>query len=166
MFRFTYPTASRWILVAALFALSEAATAGTVVLKDGTIINGDVESLSNGVYTVETGSLGRVQVPQEQVRSIDLGDGPGPASGARSPSSAALPVVPDFEATKARISEDPKLMALLLGLESDPDVLAVVQDPEVMKDMAAGDYTALMSNPKIVALMSNPKIREIVDALR
>lgn len=165
--KFASSAAIRSMLATGLLAICATASAGTVVLKDGTIIHGDVESLANGVYTIETGSLGQVRVPEEQVRSIDLaGGGVNGAAAGASPGPSLPPAGLDLQATKSRISSDPKLMALLLGLESDPDVMAVVADPEVVKEMAAGDYTALMNNPKIVALMSNPKIRELVDAMR
>ena len=156
------------MLATGLLAVWATASAGTVVLKDGTVIRGDVESLTDGVYTIETGSLGQVRVAKEQVRSINLTDGGanGGADAGASPGPSLPAAGIDLQATKSRISSDPKLMALLLGLESDPDVMAVVADPEVVKEMAAGDYTALMNNPKIVALMNNPKMRELVDAMR
>ena len=171
----TRPATSRLFLAAAAHVIvatvlltgGEAAFAGTVVLKDGTIIHGEVESLRDGIYTIQTGSLGPVQVSKDQIRSIDPGDDS--SSGLQTgpaPGPASSPLVPDLAATKSRITEDPKLMALLLGLENDPQVLEVVEDPDVMKAIAAGDYTALMNNPKIVALMSNAKVRELIDAVQ
>jgi hypothetical protein len=160
-----FSAAVKGVVVAGLVALSAAAVAGTVVLKDGTIISGEVESLQDGVYTINTASLGRVRVPKDQVRSIDADQGPA-APAARSPADGSAPGAFDPEAAKQRIAADPALMTLLLSLQNDADMRSVVQDPEVMKAIAAGDYTALMKNPKIIALMSNPKVRELVDAVR
>jgi hypothetical protein len=58
------------------------------------------------------------------------------------------------------------LLATVLALQDDPDVLAVLADPEITKAMVAGDYAALQNNPKIVALMHNAKMREIIDGVR
>jgi hypothetical protein len=142
------------------------ASAATVVLRDGTVIQGEVRSLEDGVYTIETASVGAVHVRAEEVRSIaEAGTSPGtPAVG--QPTKEGSPGADALDAAKSQISADPQLLAAVLALQNDPEVLAVLADPEVAKAMAAGDYNALMGNAKIVALMQNQKVREIVDALR
>lgn len=162
---------------AALFVFCGAASAATIVLRDGTVIHGEIESLQNGVYTIETGSLGPVRVSEQQVRSIDQGAGSAPAPvppsasravpapGHGSPQSPALSGSLDAQAVQSRILQDPQLLSMLLALENDPDVLAVLADPEITKQIAAGDYAALMDNPKMIALMNNEKLREIIGQL-
>jgi hypothetical protein len=155
-----------------------AASAATIVLRDGTVIHGEIESLQNGIYTIETGSLGPVRVSEQQVRSIDQGAGsasapasptaprPAPAPGVGPPESAALSGSLDAQAVQSRILQDPQLLSMLLALQNDPDVLAVLADPEITKEIAAGDFAALMDNPKMIALMNNEKLREIIGQLR
>jgi hypothetical protein len=162
-------------LSAALFVFCGVASAATIVLRDGTVIHGEIESLQNGVYTIETDSLGAVRVSEQQVRSIDQGaaSAPAPPSASRAvpapgggpPESAALGSL-DAQAVQSRILQDPQLLAMLLALQNDPDVLAVLADPEIAKEIAAGDFTALMDNPKMIALMNNEKLREIIGQLR
>lgn len=153
------------LLVASWLACSAVASAATVVLRDGTVIQGEVKSLQDGVYTIETTSVGTVHVRAADVRSIDE-DGKSPSASAAGQPAAGPSPGNALDAAKSQIVADPKVLATVLALQNDPEVLAVLADPEVAKAMAAGDYSALMSNAKIVALMQNPKVREIIDALR
>lgn len=156
----------RSFLAASWLACSATAFATTIVLRDGTVIQGEVKSLQDGVYTIETASVGTLRVRAADVRSIDE-DGKSPStSGAGQPPKGSSSGVDPLDAAKSQISADPKLLATVLALQNDPAVLAVLSDPEVMKAITANDYAALMSNPKIVALMQNPKVREIIEALR
>jgi hypothetical protein len=148
-----------------LLAFCGASFAATVVLRDGTVIHGEIRSLQDDVYTVESDSVGTIHVRKPEVRSIDEG---GESSGASVESSAHRysPGAGELDATTSRITQDPKLLATVLTLQNDPDVLAVLADPEIMEAMTAGDYAVLLNNPKIVALMHNAKIREIIDGVR
>jgi hypothetical protein len=154
------------LVVVSCLATCGVASATSVVLRDGTVIQGEVKSLKDGIYTIETASVGTVRVRAEEVRSIDEGGTPPSTPGAKQPDKAASPGADVLDAAKSQISADPQLLAAVLALQNDPEVVAVLADPEVMKAMTAGDYSALMSNPKIAALMQNPKVREIMDALR
>jgi hypothetical protein len=164
-FPFGSTVAARSFLVAGCLACCGVSTAATVVLIDGTVIQGDVKSLQDGVYTIETAAVGTLHVRAGDVRSIDEGGKPPSASAAGQPAEGSSPGNV-LDAAKSQITADPKLLATVLALQNDPEVLAVLADPEVAKAMAAGDYAALTSNAKIVALMQNPKVREIIDALR
>ena len=158
-------TAAYSFAMAGLLTLSTASFAATVVLRDGTVIHGDVTSLQDGVYSVETDSIGTIRVRKEEVRSIDDGAERSGRTAAESSTIGSSPAAPELDATAARIMQDPKLLAAVLALQGDADVLAVLADPDITKAMAAGDYDALMNNPKIVALMQNAKMREIIDGM-
>ena len=157
---------TRLLVIGSLLAFCGPSLAATVTLKDGTVIEGEVKSLQDGVYTIESASVGTLHVRAEQVRSIDDSGKPTPPAGAGSPPSGSSSAASALDAAKSRIAQDPALLATVLELQSDPEMIAVLADPDIMKAIAAGDYTALMSNPKIIALLQNPKIRAIVDATR
>lgn len=175
-FAFVVPAAAYAAVLALSSAVCGPASAATVTLKDGTVIHGVVESLRDGVYTVTSGSLGTIRVPKTEVRTIDEGDGATRAAGAAS--GGALPGAGSpgdggagkgaagLEGVQLGLLQDPRLLEMLLALEDDPDVQAVLADPKVMREIAAGDYAALMSDPKIVALMSDEKVRALIDAVR
>jgi hypothetical protein len=157
---------TRWGVLALLSCVCGSALAADVVLKDGTVIHGDIESLRDGVYTVKTDSLGTVRVRKQEVRSIDEDEGAASRSGPEP--SAPGPGTKDTELQSLQLSivQDPKLLTMLLALQNDPDVTAVLADPQIMAKIAAGDYTALMNDPKIVALMNNEKVRAIIEEMQ
>ena len=50
------------------------ASAETLMLRDGTVIHGEIKALQDDVYTVETDSLGTVRVRKQDIRAIDHSD--------------------------------------------------------------------------------------------
>ncbi len=58
-------------VIATLLAPYGSASAATLVLKDGAVIHGEIETLQDDVYTVKTDSLGTVRVRKQDVRTID-----------------------------------------------------------------------------------------------
>ena len=154
------------LVIAGLLAFSGASFAATVMLRDGTVIRGEIKSLQDDVYTIETDSLGTIRVRKQEVHSIEEGGEAMSAAGVESSTHGSSPAAGDLNATQSRIMQDPKLLATILALQDDPDVVAVLADPEIAKAVAAGNYAELLNNPKIVALMHNAKMREIIDGVR
>ena len=158
-FVFSLVTAASWLTCGSAFA-------ATLVLNDGSVIRGDIKTLQEDVYTVETDALGTVRVQKQDIRTIDLND-----EGARgSPpllSTGSSPVgQAELQALQTQLMQSPDLVSMIQGLQSDPEVQAVLADPEIMSALAAGDLAKLMSHPKIIALTGNPKVREIVEGVQ
>ena len=155
-----------WLPLIGVLAFCEPSLAATVTLKDGTVIRGDVKSLQDGIYTVESASAGTLHIRSDQIRSIDEADPPSSSESAAPPSGVPPSGARAADAAKSAITQDPGLLTAVLGLQSEPEVVAALADPVVAKAIADGDYAALASNPKIVALMQNPKVRAIIEALQ
>jgi hypothetical protein len=147
------------VITAALY-VPQAVYAATLVLKDGAVIHGEIETLQGDVYTVKTALLGTVRVRKQDVRSIDHGGEPTEPSGGSSPARA------DLEAMQSRMLQSPGLLSMIQSLQSDPEVQAVLADPEIVEALASGNYAVLMNHPKIIALTRNAKMREIIDEAR
>jgi hypothetical protein len=165
-FAFGPVAAAHMFAIASLMTVCGVSFAATIELRDGTVIKGEVVSLRDGVYTIETASAGTLHVRKYEVRSIDESGKSATRSGVGSPPEASSPDIGALDVAKSRITEDPKVLAMVLALQNDPAVLAVLADPEITKAIAAGDYAALMNNPKIIALLNNQKVREIIDETR
>ncbi len=146
-------------VIATLLVSYVSASAETLVLRDGTVIHGEIETLQDDVYTVETDSLGTVRVRKQDIRTIDHSD----SSTIGSPVGSTRGSPPELQTMQSRIMQSPNLLSMILGLQSDPDVQAVLADPEIMSALASGDYATLMNHPKIIALTSNAKVREVID---
>ena len=157
--------ASLGILVAA-FVVAGTASAATLILHDGSVINGDITTLSNDIYTIETESLGTVRVRRQDIRTIELSDdaAPSPAAGA---ANIEMPTGPaGLQALQQSLMQNANLFTMVQSLQNDPQVQAVLSDPEVMSAIASGNLELLMSHPKIIALTGNPKVREVIEEVR
>ena len=56
---------------------------------------------------------------------------------------------------------DQQIMNLMLALQNDPDIQALLQDPVIMNAVSAGDIAALMSDPRFMKVLENSTIQEI-----
>lgn len=156
-----------YLLVAvALLAPYGLAAAATLVLKDGAVIHGEIKTLRDDVYTIDTESLGTVRVRTQDIRTIDHSGESSAALSVGAPTSNATPAKPDLEAIQLQVAENPDLLSMIQGLKNDSEMQAVLADPEIMSAVAAGDYAALMNHPKIIALTNNAKVREVIEAAK
>jgi hypothetical protein len=145
--------ALKFVLLLAI--TSSSAYAGEVQrieLRDGSVMNAEVVSMHDGVYTLKSPSLGELRVNAKQVQSI---------SSLRAPTSQAGPANINLNQLQSTLQAKPGAMNAITGLKDDPDVQAVLSDPEIMKAIQSRDYTALANNPKFQKLMNNPTIKQI-----
>ena len=63
----------------------------------------------------------------------------------------------DIQAMQQSIMANEQIMAMIMNLQDDPEIQAILQDPEIMNAVNAGDMNALLANPKFIKLMENPK---------
>jgi hypothetical protein len=61
---------------------------------------------------------------------------------------------------------NPDIMALISALQSDPEMLALLNDPVFVEAVQKGDTAALSADPRFLKLLDNPKVRAIVKQIR
>lgn len=125
-----------------------------IELNDGSVITGEVVSLSGGVYSIKTGSLGTLSIDESKVRSI-RSKNPGDASPGATVSNMEL------QGLQERMLRDEEIMSMIKSLQNDPDFQKILQDPETMRAVKAGDIPALMANPEFTKLLENSKVKDI-----
>ena len=125
-----------------------------IVLIDGSVIVGELVSLTNGIYTIKTATLGDLKVENARVDTIRNKSG-------RMEGSVKASVQQEIIAIQQKILADESIIQLILALQNDPDFQEVLQDESIMKAISSGDFNALMTNPKIVKLMNNSSVQEI-----
>lgn len=162
-----------FLVVATLLAANGSALAATLVLKDGAVIHGEIKSLQDDVYTVKTDSLGTLQVQKKDVRSIDHSVGDAQATSLDSsthPSATnaasingSSPEPAALQAVQSQLTQNPALLSLIEGLQSDPEIQGILNDPEIMSAISAGNYAPLMNHPKIIALTRNANVRAVIE---
>jgi len=81
------------------------------------------------------------------------------ASGQSPAASSALP--PEVEGLKEQMLGDAGIMKLIMALQSDPQMQALLNDPAVMNAIQSGDLGALLQNPAFLKLLDNPRVKEI-----
>jgi len=134
-------------------------TAGEVsefALTDGSTIRGEIVSYSNGVYTIESGSLGKVKIDEAKVRVIRVKSD---SSSTQEFSSASLSS--EAQALQQLMLSDDQLLNNVLSLQDDLEVQAILQDPALVGAVSSGNIDALISNPKFMQLLLNPKIQAL-----
>jgi translation elongation factor EF-4 len=145
--------ALKFVLI--LVITSSSAYAGEVQrveLKDGSVMNAEVISMHDGVYTFKSPSLGEFSVKAKQIKSISSSSMPGSQAGTANVKLKQL---------QSTLMANPETKNLINGLQNDPDMQAVLHDPEIMKAIQHGDFTALANNPKFQKLMNNPTMKQI-----
>jgi hypothetical protein len=147
------------LIVIGIFLLPTSLAAETIVLIDGTRLSGKVLSMNNGVYTIDTTSLGKVRVKSSQVTSISSGDGNSGSASATNEFSAIQDQT--FQSLQSAISKDKDAMAAIMQLQNDPLMHAILADKEIMDAVAKGDYGALAENSKIQRLMNHQSVKSI-----
>lgn len=154
-------------LAVALFAMlcwhSSFADNKIIRLNDGSEIQADVVSLVGGIYTVRSRSLGTLKLRASEIISIqdvNLGSQV-PDAGSAQPEAGLGAASAAVEQLSARMMSDTSILTTILSLQNDPDMQAILNDPEIMRAVQSFDLDALSNNPKIKRLMNSVKIREI-----
>jgi hypothetical protein len=135
-----------------LAVTSSAAQIKEIELTDGSIITGEVLSLSSGVYTIRTVSLGVLKIDDAKVRAI---------RPQGTPSSQQSGQTGDVKSLQDKMMSDRDVMGMIQSLKDDPQFTKILEDPEIMNAVQSGDTAALMANPKFLQLLNNPTVRDI-----
>ena len=65
-----------FFLSIAVFQQAFANTPKEITLRDGSVIRGELLSFQNGIYTIQTQNLGRLQIPETNVINIGVAGAP------------------------------------------------------------------------------------------
>lgn len=131
--------------------MATAAEMREIELTDGTIVTGEVVSLTGGVYTVRSATLGTLRIEESKIRTIRLKD-----SAASSANTGG-----EVMSLQNRMMDDGEIMNTIQALQNDPEFQEILQDPEIMKAVHAGDITTLVANPRFMRLLNNQAVKDI-----
>jgi len=155
-----------WLLMAGIVFLGlpishvNAGEISTIELNDGSIISGEVVSFDGSTWIIKSASMRTLKIEAAKVVSIRA-----QKSGSHAPTAGTSTGnqvnAADVQAMQQSIMANEQLMTMIMNLENDPEVQAILQDPEIMQAVNAGDMNALMANPKFRRLMENTKVKEI-----
>ena len=150
--------ASRRFVLAGAFSLAclasspVAADPMRVVLKDGSVVNGELVAVQSGRLVIESASLGRVQIDQERVASMT------PIAAVPTPATSQTDMASTLQSLMAT---DPEVLAQLGKLQESDLMKEILADPDLMAKVRAGDYAAVGQDPRIQKLLDDPSMRAI-----
>ncbi|MBL6690443.1 MAG: hypothetical protein ISP91_08630 [Pseudomonadales bacterium] len=144
------------IIVTGTLLLASQVHGEEIVLEDGSRINGKVLSMTGGSYQVQTESMGVITIDKGKILSISQGSQP--AISSDSAMQAGQSAVQNLQTS---IASDQRLMTSIRQLQSDPDMQAVLSDPELMRAVQSFDLQTLQNHPKIKKLMNNSNVQSI-----
>lgn len=128
-----------------------------ITLKDGSKLQGKVLQLSEGIYTIETPNLGKINIPESDILSIESKD------ASAEPSSPALKE--KVAEVQNSIMSDPNVMDDIQKLTQDKEIMGILSDPDFVKDAMSMDQEKLEQNQKTQDLLENPKIRSLINKI-
>jgi hypothetical protein len=142
-------------LMSVCWQLGAAADHREIILNDGSVISGEIMSSDGNRYTIKSSSLGTVEIDSSEISVIQAPSSKDNASQVPRISSAEL------SSMQEKLAKNPDIMRLIESVQHDPQVQAILQDPQLMQSLMAGDTQALINSPQFNALMNNPAIRQI-----
>jgi hypothetical protein len=126
-----------------------------IELTDGSMIAGEVLSMEGGIYTVRSAGLGMVRLEESKIRAIRSGSPSGIPAAVSGGTAAGV------QSVERKMLGDQEVMTLVQSLQNDAEFQKILEDPEIMKAVNAGDIAALTANPRFMRLLSNPIVQDI-----
>ncbi|MFP5211740.1 MAG: hypothetical protein ACLGPL_00015 [Acidobacteriota bacterium] len=138
------------------------ASSDKIELTDGSVINGEILSFDGRKYRIQTPSMGVIEVDKSNMSAIRSQDGKAIVSATPAkPSGAAPAASSDIDTIKQMILSDPDTLEKIATLRNDPDFQAVLQDPNLLRSIQAGDVSALTADPRFMRLFNNSVVQDI-----
>jgi len=157
------------ILFLIYFALSAAAYCGQlskIELTDGSVINGEIASYANNVYTINTTAFGEVKVAEANIAKIESANYVSPNTSLSSNAQKSNMTQSEALAYGDKLMKDPENAAIITGLANDPQFQEMARDPQIVDAAKTGDMKALMGNAKFMDIVNSQKIQEAVKKLK
>ena len=140
---------------------SHAGVRSQVQLLDGTLIQAEIISFSNGVYKLRSKSLGTLSIAEDRVQSIRPNKSQTPEMLEKLESSD-LSVGKKVQGLQQKLTSDPKTMEMLLDLGNDPSMIGVLNDKDLMRAIQQGNLRTVIKNPKIRKLMKSKAVGDVI----
>jgi hypothetical protein len=155
-------------LAVVICGTSQAAELREIVLTDGTVIIGEIVSVSGGKFTIQTQSFGVVEVPEGNIREVLLKSEATPLPASRAPASPPPQTesrTPDFRSMHQSIFMMSGLMELIFSLQDDPHLKRIMNDPKVVEAMNQGDLSRVLDHPEMREFLKSPRMRSLTQSL-
>ena len=153
-----------WAAFIVLISISNgyAGEISIIELSDGSRITGEVISFDGSTWIIQSDSMGQLKIESSKVRSIQA-QGTTGQNQTGSSSSGYQVGQEDIQAMQQSIMANQELLNMIMNLHDDPEIQAILKDPEIMRAVDSGDVSALMANPKFMLLLEKAEIQAITN---
>ena len=154
-----------FVIVAAvnLALCAHAQSTKIITLKDGSVIKGNVLQLADGVYTLETDNLGKVNVAESEILSIAAEPAPVPPDTADTANTSLKGQVQEMQTS---LLSNPEVMTEIQNIMQDPEIRGVLSDPAFISAIMSYDPKQIQHNEKTQYLLQNPKFRSLMEKVQ
>ena len=104
---------------------ASAGSRGEIVLSDGSVIYGEILSVQNDVYTIQSSTMGVLTVDQSKIREIRFGSfsvDKAPASGLPKEGTHS-----EMQAIQKSLLGNEEILSIILGLQEDPEFQKLIR---------------------------------------
>jgi len=161
MKKFIYPG----LMIVTLMIVSHlfAGDTATIYFNDGSVLAGEIISINNGVYSIQTESMGLINVNKSKISTINFESRSkiSPSHSEKTGGTGNSDVMEQAAVLSKTLMADEEIMKMIMELQNNPDFQAVLSDPEMMNAINTGDIDDLLSNPKFLKLMNNSTVESI-----
>jgi hypothetical protein len=70
-------------------------------------------------------------------------------------------IAPAVDNLKKQMMKDEGIMALIREMQTDQELQVLLNNPEIMSAIQAGDINTLINNPDFLKILNNPRVKEI-----
>ncbi len=148
------------ILILFLISNGYAAEISIIELSDGSRISGEVISFDGNTWIIQSESMGQLKIESSKVRSI-RGQGARRQNQPAETTSGYQVDKDDILAMQQSIMANQEILKMIMNLHDDPEIQAILKDPEIMNAVNSGDVSALIANPKFMRLLEKAEIKAI-----
>ena len=144
-----------------------------IELTDGSVIQAEVLSFSNGIYRLKSDTLGTFSLAEEKVQNISFKNGSSSPIGRQNTSSRRTTsnlsqangqqIQQQVQEMTNWLMQDPEAMQLIQSLRANPSVQKIMKDQNLMRAINQQDLGRLSTDPKVQALMRNKTIGKILE---
>ncbi|HYN76407.1 MAG TPA: hypothetical protein VES73_01275 [Lamprocystis sp. (in: g-proteobacteria)] len=134
-----------------------------IELRDGSVVSGELVSVTNGMYRIRSRNLGEIQVREADVMAVRPGSTAAePVAAPTSPRTEIAGPGANLAGIQQQLLGNPQTMAAITQLQNDPAITSALSDPEFARLILSGDVEKLRSDPRFQRLLENPAIQAIV----
>lgn len=136
-------------------------------LKDGATFQGHLSSVEDGIYTVESPTLGHIKLKEADVLTITSATTPstGTSTPYRPQPAATTSSAQQMQAMQASITSNPAIMADIQAMASNPRLLEILTNPALLTAISQGPE-ALQGNPDAEKLLNDPQMQALIQKIQ